>query len=173
MWLECFWGTIVLTRVVKTPSQIPPAQNKPVFPFFSPSHMICHLSAVLGNFYCTVLTMETLNRAGSSRPKAESNPLEILFCFFFFWWEVAYKQIWNQFSQPYLPDGDHIKILLPFKNTTRTMTNLYCRELQPSSASSLCASPVYYLSKKLISLVWSGLFSTHHCSFFSQSLYYL
>lgn len=84
MWLECFWGTIVLTRVVKAPSQIPPAQNKPVFPFFSPSHMICHLSAVLGNFYCTVLTMETLNRAGSSRPKAESNPLEILFCFFFF-----------------------------------------------------------------------------------------
>lgn len=32
----------------------------------------------------------------------------------------------NFFSQPYLPDGDYVKILLPSENAMWTMTKLYC-----------------------------------------------
>lgn len=108
--------------------------------------------------------METLNTTGFSRPMAESHPLEIRFLF---GGQVTDKQIWNQFSQPYLPDGDHIKFLLPSRRPRGQWQTFIAVEMQPSSASSFCAPYVYYRSKKWISLVWSELFSTHPCCFFS------
>lgn len=77
------------------------------------------------DFYCTVQVItETLNITGFRIPVAELHPLEILSLF---GWESLISRFENNFfSQPYLPDGDYIKILFPSKNAMWTMTKLYC-----------------------------------------------
>lgn len=75
------------------------------------------------DFYCTAqVIMETLNITGYRRPMAKSHPLETLSLF---GGESLISRFEaNFFSQPYLPDGDYTKILLPSENAMWTMTKI-------------------------------------------------